>query len=460
MGVKIADDFGARTLETQHRGQVRMAYRLAAAHSGSIMFVHGLGWHYWDGRRWLEDDRGEAKRAVLDVLRDALADSLHEPALRQDVAKCESAAGVAGVLDVASALVPFAFTVADLDADPYVLNVANGTLDLRTLDLRPHDPADRITKVTAGAYLTGAYPTGFGERWTAFLARVLPDSDVREFLARLAGVGLLGLVTEHVLGILTGVGRNGKGVFYGSLGHALGDYATVAEPDLFMHREGAHPTGEMDLRGVRWAVISESDKGRRLAEATVKRLTGGDEIKARRMRQDFVRFKPSHTAVLVTNHLPVVSGDDPALWARMRVVPFDVVIPAEERDPHLEERLRLEADAILSWAVDGYRQYLDLGGLSEPDAVRVATDNYRRDSDAVRRFVDECCLVNPHMYMTTDQGFARWAQWAVNDGAEQLSRKAFGQALDRLGFPAGKGGRAGRQRQGIGLAADDSEADE
>jgi len=443
------------SLESKHRGQVRMAYRLADSHADLLMHVHGIGWHAWDGRRWVEDNQGEAKRAVLEVLRDALSTSLGDKDLRADVNKCESAAGVAGVLDLAAALEPFAFTVADLDADPYLLNVGNGCLDLRTFELRAHDPYDRITKVTNGAYTDEP-----GQRWATFLDRVLPDPEVRDFLQRLVGVGLLGVVVEHVLGILTGVGRNGKGVFYGALGYALGDYATVAEPDLFMHREGAHPTGEMDLRGVRWAVVSENDKGRRLAEATMKRLTGGDEIKARRMRQDFVRFKPSHTPILVTNHLPVVAGDDPALWARMRVVPFDVVIPTAERDVHLEERLQLDADAILSWAVAGYRDYLDRGGLAEPKAVTVATDDYQKESDAVRRFVDDCCIVNPHMWVTTGDAFHRWSHWSVQDGAEQMSRKAFGQALDRLGYPAGKGGRAGRQRKGIGLYADDQEADE
>jgi putative DNA primase/helicase len=289
---------------------------------------------------------------------------------------------------------------------------------------------------------------------------VLPDPEVRGFLHRLAGVGLLGVVVEQVLGILTGTGANGKGVFYAALGHALGDYATVAEPDLFMHREGAHPTGEMDLRGVRWVVVSESERDRRLAEATMKRLTGGDKIKARRMRQDFVRFMPSHTPILVTNHLPKVSGDDPALWRRMRVVPFNVVIPEPDRDPHLPEQLQLEADAVLSWAVAGYRDYVERGGLADPKAVRVATDNYQRDSDAVRRFIAECCFVNPHMHATTGDLFERWSRWATEDGAEVLSRKAFGQSLDRLRFPAGPGGRAGRQRQGIGLAAENTEDDE
>lgn len=444
---------GPATVDEQHQGQARMAYRLADAYGDKLMFVYGIGWHTWDGKRWIEDHHGKAKRAVLDVLRSALADSLGDKQLDRDVRRCESAAGVAGVLELAAALEPFAFTVADLDNDPYLLNTAGGTLDLRTLTVTEHNPRDRITKVTRGAYLPGSA----GATWSKFLERVLPDEDVRGFLQRLAGVGLLGVVVEQVLGILTGTGANGKSVFYGALGHALGDYASVAEPDLFMHREGAHPTGEMDLRGVRWVVVSESDKDRRLAEATMKRLTGGDEIKARRMRQDFVSFRPSHTPILVTNHLPKVSGDDPALWRRMRVVPFEVVIPPEERDPHLTEQLQLEADAILTFAVEGYRDYVSRRGLDEPESVTVATDDYQKASDAIARFIDECCLINPHAYTTTADAHDRWNRWAMEDGTEPMSQKAFGQALDRRGYPAVKSTGGRRVRRGLGLSTDTEE---
>lgn len=262
----------ATTVDQVHRGQTRMAYRLADSHAGQLLHVHGLGWYVWDGRRWAEDDQGQATRAVLDVLRAALGNSLGDRDLQQDVRRCESAAGIAGVLTIAAALEPFAATVRDLDADPYLLNCANGTLDLRTGALQPHRPADRITKITGAAY----DPDAAGATWARFLDRVLPDSDVAGFLQRYAGLALCGRVLEHKLAILTGTGRNGKSVLYGALAAALGDYAGTAEPDLFMHRDGAHPTGELDLRGVRWVVVSESDRGRRLAEATVKRLTGGD----------------------------------------------------------------------------------------------------------------------------------------------------------------------------------------
>ncbi len=438
-----------------HRGQLRIAYRLAASHADRLMFVHGLGWHAFDGLRWREDDRGEAKRAVLGVLRAALAESIDDKQLRADVRKCESAAGISGVLDIAAALEPFANTVKDLDADPYLLNCANGTLDLHTMKVKPHDPADRITKVCGAAY----DPKAEGPTWDGFLSRVLPDAEVRAFLRRYVGLGLCGRVLEHVLAILTGVGRNGKGVFYGAVATAIGDYASSAEPDLFMHRDNAHPTGEMDLLGLRWVVVSESDQGRRLAEATVKRLTGGDEIKARRMRQDFIAFTPSHTAALVTNHLPKVSGDDPALWARLRVVPFEIVIPKVDQDTHLPEKLALEAPAVLAWAVAGWQEYHG-SGLAEPAAVIKATADYQADADAIARFIESECIVNPHMWVSVADLWDRWGRWRMDDGAEEIKKKAFGEALDRRGIKSDRGTGGSRIRRGLGLSSEDEEGDE
>ncbi|MCX2712051.1 DNA primase family protein [Mycolicibacterium sp. J2] len=429
-----------------------MAYRLAEGYKGRLLHVHGLGWHVWDGKRFTPDDRGHATRAVLDILRGALADSLDDKELRTDVRRCESAAGIAGILDIAAALEPFAAAVDDLDADPYLLNVANGTLDLRTLALLKHDPANRLTKVTRAAYEPETQP---GE-WHQFLATVLPDEDVRAYVQRHVGMSLVGRVVEHVLSIWTGTGANGKGTSIGALCWALGDYASTAEPELLLHRTGAHPTGEMDLLGRRLVVMSETDEGRKLAEATMKRLTGGDTIRARRMRQDFIEFEPSHTPILVTNHLPAVSGDDPAVWRRIRVVPFDVVIPEGQRDGHLPERLQHAADEVLAWAIDGWRAY-STGGLAEPGVVRAKTSEYQAESDAVGRFITENCVTSsPALKATTGQLFDDWQKWRTTEGVAEMSQKAFGQALDRHGYPAGNATNGKRWREGIGLKSGDS----
>lgn len=151
-----------------HSGQVRMAYRLAASCRDELLHVCGIGWMYWDGRRWAEDRTGHAGRAVLKVLADALAESITDKTLRADVARCESAAGYAGVLTIAADLIEFATAVEDLDANPWLLNCANGTLDLRTRDLRPHEPADRLTRVTTGAYDPSRPRTRGRRSWPRF----------------------------------------------------------------------------------------------------------------------------------------------------------------------------------------------------------------------------------------------------------------------------------------------------
>lgn len=450
-GVKEVDMPPRRIDGELHSGQVRIAYRLAREWVGRLQFVSGIGWHCWDGKRFKFDDTGAAKRAVLGVMAAALAESIVDQELRNDVRKCETANGIDGVLRVAAALPEFACSVDDLDADPYLLNVANGTLDLRTMELREHDPADRITKVTRGAY----DPDAPADVWPRFIAQVLPDELVRAYLQRVTGVSLLGKVVEHILPIMTGVGANGKGTTYGAVLWTLGDYGAPADPELFHAREGAHPTGQMDLLGRRLVVVSESDEGRQLAEATMKRLTGGDLIKARYMHRDLITFTPSHTAILVTNHLPKVSGDDPAVWRRLRVIPFNVVIPPEERDPHLDEKLQAEADAVLAWAVAGWQAYRCNGDkLDEPPQVLAATGQYQRDSDAVGRFVEEeCVTTSPVLQATTQKLFNAWERWRFGEGAEQLSQKAFGQALDKKGYPVTSRTSSGRHRGGIDLKA-------
>jgi putative DNA primase/helicase len=436
----------------EHSGQVRMAYRLARSHRDRLIHVHGIGWMHWDGRRWATDHSGHARRAVLEVLKTALTDSLGDKQLRQDVTKCESAGGIEGVLSIAAALVEFAVTVDDLDADPHLLNCANGTLDLRTRSLRAHSPADRLTRVTTGAYSAIAD----SPVWDAFLAQVLPDDDERAYLQRVVGQAVYGRVREHLFPVLIGTGANGKGTAYGAMVHALGDYATVINPDMLMTRERGGIGGPemMTLLGARLVIGSETEEGRKLDEATMKRLTGGDKLTARNLYQPPVTWWPSHQLVYVTNALPKVKGNDPAAWRRIRVVPFDVVISPEDRDPQLTETLQLHADAVLSWIISGHFDYEDGGGMREPASVLHATDAYKADSDAVARFIDDRCVVLRNVSARTRQLFAAWQSWQISDGAERLSEKAFGSELDRLGFEARKT-PAGMLREGIGLAVDD-----
>jgi putative DNA primase/helicase len=346
------------------------ARRLVRAHGHRLRYVVlWKKWLIWDGTRWAYDDTGQAARCAKDI-----ADRLAKKAKKKSKDKADgrytqSAPAIAAMLTLAGTEPEVALAPRALDSDPHLLNVQNGTLDLRTLELRPHDPADLITKIAGAAYHLDAEAPEF----VAFLERVQPDSGMRDFLARLFGHALLGKVIEHVLAVLYGTGANGKTTLVESVSRAFGDYASPIDPGLLITRKGeAHPTGEASLFKLRLAITHETDEGRRLAEATVKRLTGGDKVTARRMREDFWTFEPSHSIVMTTNHKPLVCGTDEGIWRRLRFVPFPVVIPEDERDGKLSERLAIEADGILAWIVAGYRAWKDRG-LAEPSQVTEAT---------------------------------------------------------------------------------------
>lgn len=309
-----------------HRGQARFAYRLAQECADRLLHVRGIGWHHWDGTRWAEAQHGEDTQAVLDTLKADYLASYTDKDLAADVRACQTASAVLGILRLAGDLKQFASTVDDLDLDPWLLNCANGTLDLRDLTLKDHDPHDKITRVCRAAY----QPDATSAAWDQFLTQILPDPDVRAYLQRFVGVALLGAVREQEFTIAVGAGGNGKGVFYETVLHALGDYGHAAESDLFMTTKAnanAASPAVMALRGRRFIVCSETERDHRLAAALMKNLTGGDPVTARGLHRDPITFTPTHTPLMVTNWLPKVAGNDPAVWRRMRVVPFDVTIP-------------------------------------------------------------------------------------------------------------------------------------
>jgi putative DNA primase/helicase len=444
--------------DIKHSGHLGMAVKLGQQFKGKLLYVNGIGWHRWDGKRYARDDTGAARRAVHAVLRRDrriverldLAAEEREDRLKA-IARYETASAISGILTEAAALSVFSVTVADIDADPWLFNCANGTLDLHTLQLRGHDPADRITKVAKAAYQSDTA----GTVWADFLKTVLPDERVRGFLQRLTGLGLLGEVNgaKQIAPIATGRGANGKTTFVEAATFALGDYAMTAEPTLLMAKRGdTHPTGVADLLGKRFVTTVETEQGRRLDITLLKWLTGGDTLKARYMRQDFFSFEPTHLLLLATNHLPRIDDDTEAVWRRIRVIPFTVQIPEEDRDEHLGDKLRAEADAVLTWIVDGWKHYRQRGGLDAPDAVKVATGDYKAESDAVGRFITEDCFTgSAQLYSSrTKPLYQRWEQWARTDGCPQMSQIAFGRALDNKGYPAEKGTREGFRR-GIAL---------
>lgn len=442
-----------RLQATQHRLQMRIAYELAADTQRKLMHVTGLGWFEYDGARWVEDKGDKAAiNAVMATIRRLAADAISDKELLSDLVKSQTAGGAKGVLALTASMPGIAVQASELDADPYVLNTPTGTLDLKTFELRPHDPVDRLTKITRGAY----DPSAARDRWETFLERILPDAEVRAYVRRFSGLALVGKQLEHILVIATGTGRNGKGVTYESLGYAFGDYTHFAPSTLFeqsrANANGASPA-LFDLRGARFVALSETEKTARIASALLKSLTGGDPVTARKLYGDPITFLASWLILLVTNHLPTLPANDSAVMERVRVVPFDVYIPDAERDRQLTTKLEDEADGILTWAVQGLADYWQ-SGLNEPDAVRVATNDYAAAQDNVTRFIEAMCTESPaNGGDTTKELHDAYTEWANADGIfreHRLGRTEFGRALDKLGFAAVKKSR-GMVREGLGL---------
>lgn len=429
------------------------ARRLVHVHGDRLRYVpQWRRWLVWDGRRWAHDTTGQANRWMKSIARLVTADALESgnDGKVHAAKRGESSSAIAGALTLASTESEVAVSPDDLDADPFLLNCANGTLDLRSCQLRPHDPADLLTKMTGAAY----DPDAQGHEFAKFLERVQPESGMREYLARLTGHSLEGRVSEHVLPVNYGQGANGKSTFTEAVMAALGDYADTADPDLLTARTfDAHPTGTADLFGRRLAVLQETNQGRHLAEGTVKRLTGGDRVKARRMREDFWSFEPSHTFWMLTNHKPVVGGTDEGIWRRLRLVPWDVIIPAEERDPELGGRLAMEHDAILAFLVRGYASWRE-HGLADPAGVLEATSKWRADSDALGRFVGDRCITGPNFHVRSSELFAAWSKWCTAEGIESGTNKAFTESLQNRGFDTRRS-RVGIVWTGLGLTDDE-----
>jgi putative DNA primase/helicase len=438
------------------------ARRLVARHHKRLRNVPlWRKWLIWDGQRWILDRTGEAPRAAKEIVRPIAnrmrwsakkaASEKEQAALLRAAMRLESVNSIRAMLELAATEIEVALAPEDLDGWPDLLNTASCTLDLTTFEVSPHDPNMHLTKVTSAHY----DPTAEAPMFAAFLERIQPDADMREFLARLLGHTISGRVHEHLLAIAYGVGANGKSTLMELVREVLGDYAATTDPGLLIDRGDAHPTGIADLFGLRLALTHETDQGRRLAEGTVKRLTGGDRIRARRMREDFWEFDPTHSIVMVTNHRPVITGKDEGIWRRLRLVPFDEVIPPDERDPDLPAKLRTEAAGVLRWLVDGYRSYLERG-LDEPAAVTEATERFRKDADHIGLFLAEKCVLIPHVSVGSTALFNAWVKWCSAENIDAGTQTAFSIEMVDKGYDKGKS-HGSMVWKGIGLRSEDQE---
>ena len=418
--------------------------RLIAHHGEDLRFCFPWArWLVWDGRRWAVDSSGEvhrrAKRTVKEIYReagDATGDEARK-ALAKHAMRSEAENRIQAMISLAKSEVPV--MPEELDRNPWLLNVSNGTLDLRTGELRDHRRDDLMTKLAPVDY----DPAAEAPAWAAVLERTIPSEPVREFFKKLCGRAFSGDVSEHVLPVLYGTGANGKSTVLNALLEAAGEYGMQAAPDLLIAKRGNHPTEVADLFGMRFVASIEVEDGRRLAESLVKTLTGGDRVRARRMRQDFWEFAPTHKVFMAVNHKPQVKGNDTAIWRRIRLIPFTETIPPAEQDKKLPEKLRAELPGILRWAVEGCLEW-QREGLKAPTEVRKATGAYRSEMDVIGAFLRDECVAGAGYKATLKDVYERYAEWCEEGGERPETKRKFnarlterGQFDDRRSGPGG-----------------------
>jgi putative DNA primase/helicase len=415
------------------------AERIVARHGSDLRYCHPQKtWYVWDERRWTPDRQGRLMELAKTIARALYAEAagIEKDADRKACAefarKCESTDRKKAALVSAQSEPGIPVMPEQFDADPFLLNCLNGTVDLRTGDLNPHRREDLITKLCPARY----EPAARSDLWERFLDDATGgDQELRDFLQRAVGYSLTGDVSEEVLFFVHGPGRSGKSTFMEAIKATLGDYAKSADFESFVQRNqpGAVRNDIAELAGRRFVVSIEVDDGKKLAEGLVKLLTGGDTVRARFLYQEAFDFVPQFKLWLAANHAPKVKHDDSAMWRRILRIPFEHVVPKEKCDPTVKARLKNVEDcgpAILAWAVEGCLRWRERG-LGVPTVVQDATEQYRSDMDPLRDFVADCCVLHPNAWTLASGLRQAYEQFCKENGEKHpIGPREFAEGLN------------------------------
>jgi len=445
------------------------AERLVARYGHDLRYCHEWGkWLVWDGKHWETDNTAAIMRMAKETVRSIYGEAAGE---RDDAKRSEkvnwgrqseSEKRLKAMVALATSEPGIAVISADLDPDPWLLNVVNGTIDLKIGKLREHRREDLMTKIAPVEY----DPKAEAPEWHSFLKSIMDGNrELINYLQRAIGYSITGSTSEQVVFFCSGVGSNGKSTLLDTLQQALGDYAMRTPTETLMAKRAGGISNDLArLKGARFVTAMEGEDGQRLAESLIKQMTGGDKVSARFLRQEFFEFKPEAKIWLATNHKPVIRGSDHAIWRRIMLIPFPVtfVDPKEDyllaginassthkKDKRLPEKLTAELPGVLRWAVEGCIAW-QREGLGVPDEVRKATSDYREEMDMFGAFLTECCIFGADKTILKGDLYRRYSEWCKESNAYPLSKPRFGHRLKERGIGEKKSGQ--HQWKGIDLA--------
>lgn len=400
-------------------------------------------WYIHDGCRWAHDETllvAEWMRVALQsIFEDAAraADEAEAKALGKWGTRSLSSAARKAALECAKSDPRIAVHPAEFDQGPYLLNCPNGTLDLQTRELRPHDPADLLRKVTAAPYIPGAR----SKLWERVIAEATGDAEFAAAFQRACGYSATGATSEEVFFILHGPTQAVKSTVCNAADETLGDYSASVNPETWLERGQVGGTrGDLvELDGVRMAISAEASARTAMATALLKAFTGGDRITVRRIFERDRSMRPTAKVWLHTNQVPKMPDDDDAIWRRAVIFPFEH--PPADPDPRIKATLcdvAQSGPAVLAWIVEGVYEW-QRRGLAVPDLVKHATQVVRLGMDPLRDFFDECCSFEPGVWTSTGDLRAAYDNWRKTFGSRRsLSAKEWGMRMSAHGLEPSK----------------------
>lgn len=438
----------------------------AALYSNRVVYDHQAGeWNLWRGSFWERDRTREIYSCVFDGVANEYLEAAKHATDRTKRDLTDRARYLLtkkradSILYLASTKDAIKITGREWDADPLILGVNNGVIDLRTGEFRTGKPSEYIRSHAPADWqgLDTPCPT-----WEKALQDIFTDdADMSSFIHRLFGYAITGQTIEHILPIFWGEGRNGKSTILETLAAVLGaDICMTTQADSLMEtrRDGDAPQPFIyALRGKRLAWATESKEGQKINTGLIKQLTGGDSIRTRTLFQkDTLEFQPTHKVMLITNHKPHIPADDQAAWDRVTLIEFrtrfvdNPTAPNERaKDKNIKAKLLAESAGILAWLVRGCLEW-QREGLNPPASVKDATQAYRDDEDTIGLFLEECCLTGAGYSAQSADLFKRYQVWAENYGLKPMNMQAFGRRMvGKFGKPTRKG--SGNFYDGIGL---------
>lgn len=448
------------------------AERFISQHGRKLLFSKVLGWHIWNNGAWERDETDSVfemgKRTIRAIYKEAsdAPDDGKRIKIGEWAKTSESLPRRNAMIEIAGKDGP-KVKVSDFDKDPWLFNVRNGTIDLRTGQFREHRREDMITKIAPVTY----DPKAQCPQFLRFLATILnahedieSAQELGAFLQCYLGYTLTGSTREQCFAVLHGAGSNGKSTLLNAVRFLMGDYSKQATPDTLMQKKfGDGISNDVArLRGARMVTAIETNEGRRLDEAKIKEMTGGDPVTARFMRQEFFEFIPEFKIFLATNHKPEIQGIDDGIWRRVRLIPFDVQFwnPAKgesgpahlEADKTLEEKLKTELPGILNWAISGCIRWQS-EGLPAPKKILEATADYRTEQDPLETFLTEKCFQGPQCKVTNKDLSEAYDEWRKAENCPPLSHRAFPTRMKQKGYEQHVGTGNIRWWLGLGLLA-------